>query len=87
MIQPLNDYVCVKLMAQEEKTSGGLLLPTQNKNAFRLAKVVALNLKETQSLNIGDRVFLDEKQGFLLQHQGEEFLFIKVEHLIAVLKD
>lgn len=88
MILPLNDYLCLKLLPQEEKTSSGLLLPTQNKYQTRLAQIKAISLKvqEEHQLNVEDVVILEEQAGINFQYEGEDFLLVKVEHLLARIK-
>ena len=62
--QPLNDYVLVKTIKEEEKTKGGLYKPESNKNRWRWNIKVGSGIFTTtgteipMKLKVGDMVIV-----------------------------
>ena len=91
--KPLNDRVLVKRLDSEEKTAGGLFIPESAKEKPSQAKVVAVG--SGRVLTDGKRVPLEVKEGDIvlfgkyvgteLKYEGEEYLVLKEEDILAVL--
>lgn len=91
--KPLNDRVLVKRLDSEEKTAGGLFIPESAKEKPSQAKVIAVG--SGRVLADGKRVPLEVKEGDIvlfgkyvgteLKYEGEEYLVLREEDILAVL--
>jgi co-chaperonin GroES (HSP10) len=88
----LNDNVIVKEDVRSETTEGGLYVPTQAKDTNIIRKGTVLEVgngtKESPSpegLEVGKEILFDVRQGIDMQINGETFVVIKFEKLVAVL--
>jgi len=93
-IQPLGDRVVVEPLKAEEKTSGGIVLPDTVKEKPQEGKVVAAGkgkLAESgkvQALEVkvGDVVLYGKYAGTEITKDGQEYLIIKEEDILAIIK-
>jgi chaperonin GroES len=82
-IRPLNDRVLVLRIEEEEKTSGGIIIPDTAKEKPQEGKVVAAG--EGKLDENGKRIPLDVKKGDKVlfgKYAGTEINVDGVEHLI-----
>jgi chaperonin GroES len=94
-IRPLYDNVLVQRAEAEEKTAGGLFLPSaaQEKQVFGFVKAVGKGkvLKDgsvrAPSVKVGDKVLLAKWGGNEIKYAGEEYLILKESELLAVIGD
>lgn len=91
---PLGDKVVIKQLEAEEKTKSGIVLPTQSKEKPQEAVVVAvgpggiINEKEVQMvLKEGDRVIYSKYAGTEIKFDGEAYIVIKQNDILAVVED
>ena len=91
-IKPLNDRVLVLRVEEEQKTSGGIIIPDTAKEKPQEGKVVAagpgkmgddgkrapLDVKE------GDRILFSKWAGTEIKIDGVEHLFMKEDDILAV---
>jgi chaperonin GroES len=92
-IRPLYDNVLVKRAEAEEKTSGGLFLPSaaQEKQVYGEVKAVGNGkiLKDgslrAPTVKVGDKVLLAKWGGNEIKHEGEEYLILKESELLAII--
>jgi chaperonin GroES len=92
-IQPLYDNVLVQRAEPEEKTKGGLYLPSaaQEKQVYGHVKAVGPGkiLKDgalrAPQVKVGDKVLLAKWGGNEITYGGEDFLILKESELLAVL--
>jgi chaperonin GroES len=92
-IRPLYDNVLVKRAEAEEKTSGGLFLPSaaQEKQVYGEVKAVGKGkvLKDgslrAPTVKVGDKVLLAKWGGNEIKHEGEEYLILKESELLAII--
>lgn len=92
-IKPLYDNVLVKRAEPEEKTQGGLFLPSsaQEKQVWGEVKAVGKgkSLKNGElrapSVKVGDKVLLAKWGGNEVTWQGEDYLILKESELLAVI--
>ncbi len=92
-IKPLYDNVLVKRADPEERTAGGLFLPSsaQQKQVWGEVKAVgngkALKNGELRapSVTVGDRVLLAKWGGNEVSWEGEDYLILKESELLAVI--
>ena len=94
-IQPLGDRILVKLLQEEDKSPGGIILPDSAKEKPQEAKVVAVGkgrLLEDGTVRpievrIGDTVLFAKYSGAEVTHEEKEFLIIREEDVLGVLKE
>ena len=82
-IRPLNDRVLVLRVDEEEKTSGGIIIPDTAKEKPQEGKIVAVGIGRLNEK--GERVPLDVKKNDRVlfgKYSGNEIKLDGVEHLI-----
>jgi chaperonin GroES len=82
-IKPLNDRVLVLRIEEEEKTSGGIIIPDTAKEKPQEGKVIAVGTGKVNEN--GDRVPLDVKENdriLFSKYGGTEIKIDGVDHLI-----
>lgn len=93
-LKPLRDRVLVKPMDREEMTKGGIYLPdTASKDRPTEGKVLAVGTgvvkkngeKTPLEVKAGDRVIYSEYAGTEIKMDGEKFLILRQEDILAVL--
>ncbi len=92
-IVPLQDRVLVKRVEVEEKTKGGILIPTSAQEKAVEASVVAVGPGKRSddgkriepTVKVGDRVIFAKWSGNEIKVDGEEHLFLHEEEILAVL--
>ena len=94
-VVPLGDKVLVKRLEAEEKTSGGIILPDAAKEKPKEGRVVAVG--EGKAADDGSRIPLQVKKGNRIifssyagneiKIDGEEYLIMSEEDILAVVKE
>jgi chaperonin GroES len=82
-IRPLNDRVLVLRVSEEQKTSGGIIIPDTAKEKPQEGKVIAVGAGRLNEK--GERVPLDVKKNDRVlfgKYSGNEIKLDGVEHLI-----
>ena len=89
---PLGDRVVLKQVAAEETTKSGIVLPGQTKEPQQ-AEVVAVGPggmvdgKEVAMLvSVGDTVIYSKYAGTEVELDGEEYLVVKQNDILAIVK-
>ncbi|MFH1478457.1 MAG: co-chaperone GroES [Candidatus Omnitrophota bacterium] len=93
-IQPLGDRVLIKRLEAEEKTKGGILLPDSAKEKPQKGEVIAigkgkvLESGKVEPLEVkkGDKVLFGKYAGNELTDNGEDYLILKEEDILAIIK-
>lgn len=93
-IEPLADRIVVKRLEPEEKTAGGIVLPETAKEKPKEGKIIAvgpgkiLDSGETSKMQLkkGDRVIFASYAGTEVEVDGEEYLIMSEEDVLAVVK-
>eukprot|EP01121_Diplochlamys_sp_Union-15-3_P003609 TRINITY_DN1354_c0_g1_i5.p1 TRINITY_DN1354_c0_g1~~TRINITY_DN1354_c0_g1_i5.p1 ORF type:complete len:104 (+),score=25.24 TRINITY_DN1354_c0_g1_i5:88-399(+) len=94
-LTPLFDRVLISRTAAKKKEIGGILLPDSAQDKANTGKVVAIgNGKRTPdgkvlplSVKVGDTVLLSEFGGNDIKIEDEEFVVVREEDILGVLKD
>ncbi len=94
-IKPLYDRVVVKKTEVEQKTAGGIILPDTAKEESQIGEVVAvgegrlLENGEVRPLKVkeGDKVLYSKYAGNEVELDGEKYLIIREEDILAVIED
>ncbi len=91
-LKPLGDRVVLKLVEQEEKTRGGILLPDTAKEKPQKGEVLAVGTgkvldsgeKVPLDVKVGDRVIFARYSGTEVKVEGEEYLIVSERDILAV---
>ncbi len=91
-VKPIGDKVLIKRLDPEEKTAGGIVLPDSAKEKPREGKVIELGdgklLKSGERaksrLKKGNRVLFSSYAGTEITIEGEEFLIMAEEDILAI---
>ena len=94
-IKPLYDRVVVKKTEVEQKTAGGIILPDTAKEESQIGEVVAVGEGrllvngEVRPLKVqeGDNVLYRKYAGNEVELDGEKYLIIREEDILAVIKE
>ena len=94
-IQPLGDRVLLKVLEAESKTKGGIVLPDSAKEKPQEGEIIAVGKGKIgedgkikpMEIKAGDRVLFAKYSGTeVTTKTGEEYLIVKEEDILAVLK-
>ncbi|KAJ3673189.1 hypothetical protein LUZ60_006563 [Juncus effusus] len=92
-IKPVGNRVLVKIKSGEDKTSGGLYLPTTAKTKSQEGEVVAVGdgstVKGTKvdlSVQTGNQVIYSKYAGTELEFNGENHLLLKEDDIVGILE-
>jgi len=91
-VKPLGDRVLVKRIEAEEKTKGGIVLPDTAKEKPKEGEVIAVGegkmldngKRATPQVKAGDRVLFSSYAGTEVKVNGEDFLIMREEDILAV---
>jgi len=94
-LQPLGGGILVKRLEAEEKTAGGIVVPDTAKEKPKEGKVVSLGTgevnesgeKEDFQVNVGDRILFNSYAGTEVTIDGEEYLVMKEDDVLGIIKD
>lgn len=93
-IQPLGDRILVKALEAEEKTKGGIVLPDTAKEKPQTGKVIAVGkgrlledgIVKPLEVKVGDTVLYGRYSGTEINHNGEDFLILKEDDILAIVR-
>lgn len=93
-IKPLADRVLIKVEESENKSKGGIILPDTAQEKPQQGKIIATGkgkILEDGSVKApevkeGDRVLFGKYSGTEIKHKGEEYLLIREEDILAIVK-
>ena len=91
MLKPLNDRVVLKMTEAEEKTASGIILSSGSKEKPQIAEVVEVgpgglvDVKEIKMVvKKGDKVVINKYAGTEVKYQGEDYIIVKQEDILAI---
>jgi chaperonin GroES len=93
-IQPLGDRIVIEVLEAKEKTKGGIVLPDTAKEKPQEGKVVAVGKGKVSDegkvipleVKVGDRILYGKYSGAEVTIDEKEYLIIKEEDILAVVK-
>ena len=93
-VKPLNDRVLVLRIGEEEKTSGGIIIPDTAKEKPQEGKVVAVGpgrvndegKKIALDVKAGDKVLFGKYSGTEINIDGVEHLIMKEDDILAIIE-
>ncbi|PUB09510.1 co-chaperone GroES [Paenisporosarcina sp. OV554] len=93
MLKPLGDRIVIELVESEEKSAFGIVLPDSAKEKPQEGKVLAVGTGRV--LENGTRVELDVKEGDKIifskyagtevKYEGNEFLILRENDILAII--
>ena len=92
-IKPLHDRVVVKRLEEEERTTGGIIIPDSAKEKPQRGEIVAVGAGSRNDagnvvaleVKVGDVVLFGKWSGTEIKLNGEELLVMKESDVIAIL--
>ena len=92
-IQPLNDRILVLRIKEEDKTTGGIIIPDTAKEKPQEGRIVAVGtgkLDKNQKripldVKVDDRVLFSKYAGTEIKIEGVEHLIMREDDVLAVL--
>jgi len=93
-VRPLHDRVIVRRLQEEEKTKGGIIIPDTAKEKPIEGKVIAVGVgkikkdgtKVALEVKKGDRVLYAKYAGTEVKIDGEEYLMMKEDDILAIIE-
>jgi chaperonin GroES len=93
-LRPLHDHVMVRKLDEGEQIRGGIIIPDTAKEKPQQAEVIAvgngklLETGERAALGVkaGDRILFGKYSGAETKIEGEEYLILKEDEILAVLE-
>ncbi len=94
-IKPIGDRLVVERIEQEEKTSGGIIIPDTAKEKPKQGKVLAVGAGAKDEngkripvdIAVGDIVLFTQWAGNEIKLDGKELLVLKESDVIGIIED
>ena len=94
-LQPLGERLVLQREESESRTAGGILLPDSAKEKPTRGKIVAVGngrlmkdgSRSALQVKVGDRVLFSTYAGEQVQVDGEEYLLLREDDVLAVIED
>ena len=94
MIKPVADRILIKMVENEETTKSGIILAGGAKEKPQVAEVIEVgpgitNIegKEVKMyIKKGDRVIVSKYSGTEVKYEGEDYLIIKQDDVLAIVE-
>lgn len=91
--QPLHDRVAIQPIEQEEKTTGGIIIPDTAKEKPLQGKVIAIGKGNKDKdgnyipldVKVGDRVLYGKWGGTEVKVEGQEFIIMKETDIMGII--
>lgn len=93
-LKPLGDRVVVRVIEQEERTRGGIVLPDTAKEKPQQGEVLAVGSgavlengeRRPLEVKVGDRVIFSKYAGTEVKIEGEEVLILSERDILAAIE-
>ena len=94
-IKPLGERIVIKVLAGEEKTKSGIVLPDTAKEKPQMGEILAVGTGKTLEngekvpleVKVGDKVLFAKYAGTEVKLDGEEYMVLKESDVLAILAD
>ncbi len=95
MLRPIGDRLIVEVLSEEEKTSGGIILPDTAREKPQEGKVIAVGsgriLENGQKVDLevkaGDKVIFSKYGGTEVKHKGKDYLILRESDVHAIVEE
>jgi chaperonin GroES len=92
VLKPLGDRVVIKVIEEEEKTPGGIVLPDTAKEKPTVGEIIAVGSgrildsgqKVAPEVKKGDKVVFSRYGGTEVKIDGEEYLIMRESDILAI---
>ena len=93
MLKPLGECVIIRVLEQEEKTIGGIVLPDTAKEKPTEGEIVAVGPGKRQDdgsytaldVKAGDNVIFSKYAGTEVKYEGEKYLIVSERDILAIM--
>lgn len=93
-LKPIGNRILARRLDPEEKVKGGIILPDTAKQKQETAQVIAIGTgKKDKKGNIipfpvkpGDKILMDKYSGQEVTIDGEEFVILRSDDIIAIVE-
>ncbi len=93
-IKPLADKVVVKKLEAEETTKGGLILSSGAQQKPQVAEIIAVGPggvvdgnEIKMEVTVGQKVIIRDYAGTNVKLDGEEFIVVRQDDIVAIVED
>ena len=93
MIKPLGSRVLIKMKEEEEKTKSGIILAGNAQEKPQIAEVIEVGPGEKVDGKIekvvvkkGDNVIVSKYSGTEVKYEGQEYIIVKQEDILAIVE-
>lgn len=86
-IEPMGNRVLVRIVDQEMTTASGIVLPDTAKEKPEEGIVEAVSEEDETRLHIGDKVLFDKYSGTEIKRNGQTYLILSQDDVLARLRD
>ena len=91
-IRPLQDRVLIKRIDEQEQVRGGIIIPDTAKEKPQEAEVVAVGPGKVNDdgkrvaidIQVGDKVLVGKYSGSDIKIDGEDFVIVREDEILAV---
>ncbi|MGD8594836.1 MAG: co-chaperone GroES [Gammaproteobacteria bacterium] len=91
-IRPLSDRVLVKRVESESKSAGGIVIPDTAQEKPMIGEVIAVGSGKVlengdtrkPDVSVGDRILFGKYSGTEVKLDGEDYLMMKEEDIMAI---
>jgi chaperonin GroES len=92
LLKPLGDRIVIELVESEEKTASGIVLPDSAKEKPQEGRVVAVGTgrvlesgeRVALEVSVGDRIIFSKYSGTEVKFEGNEYLILRENDILAV---
>jgi chaperonin GroES len=93
-VRPLQDRVVVRRLDEEERSAGGIIIPDTAKEKPMQAEVKAVGKGKVADdgkllpleVKVGDKVLIGKYAGTEVKIDGEEYLIMREDEILAVIE-
>jgi len=93
-LKPLGDRVLAKRLEAEEKMKGGIILPDSAKKKQETAEIIAIGTGKKDKegnlipfpVKVGDKILMDKYSGQEVSVDGEEYVIVRSDEIIAIVE-
>lgn len=94
MIKPLGDRIVIKVIEDNEQTTGGIFIPDSAKEKPQKGEVVAVGLgklndkgeREPMDVKVGDVILYAKYSGTDIKMDGVEYKILSVKDALGILE-
>ena len=94
-IKPLNDRILVKPIEKEEEKMGGIIIPDTAKEKSQEGEVIAVGPgkmlengeRQAPLVAVGDKILYGKYAGTEIKHDGQEYLIMREDDILAKIED